>query len=82
MSLCIYLFHEATSEEIWYWSSANAINNVAYGEDVEVPEFVWRWFNTGDDIPKNDKYWLEGEPQQGFDPVHQTYVGCAATNLN
>jgi hypothetical protein len=70
----------ATREEVWYWTGGNAINNVAYSEDVEVPEFTWRWFSTGVEIPRNFSSWKEGEPQQGFDKVYQTYVGCVATN--
>jgi hypothetical protein len=55
-----------TSEEVWYWTGGNAINNVAYSEDVEVPEFTWRRFRTGSEIPRNLSYWIKGEPQQGF----------------
>jgi hypothetical protein len=59
----------------------NAINNVAYGADVQVPEFTWRWFSTGIEVPKDFEYWLKGEPRQGFDQVYQSYVGCAAMNV-
>jgi hypothetical protein len=68
----------ATSGRKWHWTGANADNNVAYLENVEVPEFIWRWFSTGVEIPKNYSYWAEGEPQKGFDEQYQTYVGCAA----
>jgi hypothetical protein len=83
--MCLFLFclfHNsttATSGQYWHWTGANAIDNVAYSEDVQVPEFVWRWFNTGDEIPKDYWLWAKGEPQQGFDEVYQTYAGCAAT---
>jgi hypothetical protein len=46
------LFHDsttATGEQTWYWTGGNAIENVAYSEDF--PEFVWRWFTTGGEIP-------------------------------
>jgi hypothetical protein len=81
---CVYLYifvpylTTATSEQNWHWTGANAINNAAYGEDVEVPEFIWSWFFSGVEIPKNWSYWAKGEPQQGFDEVYQTYTGCAA----
>jgi hypothetical protein len=38
-----------TSEQDYHWLALNAIENVAYGKDVEVPDFVWRWFSTGID---------------------------------
>jgi hypothetical protein len=72
----------ATSNEVWFWSGANAINNAAYGEDVEVPEFTWRWFKTGVEIPNDSPRWIKGEPRQEFDEHHQTYVGCAAFNTD
>jgi hypothetical protein len=79
---CLFnLFHDsttATGEQNWHWTGGNAIENVAYSEDVEVPEFFWRWFTTGGEIPRNSSHWAEGEPQQGFDKHYQTYVGCAA----
>jgi hypothetical protein len=67
------------SEKDWYWTAANAINNAAYGEDVEVPDFVWRWFNSGDEVPKDYYQWAKGEPRQAFDENYQTYLGCAAS---
>jgi hypothetical protein len=79
--ISLFLFYDSTTastEEGWYWTAANAITNAAYGEDVEVPEFVWRWFNSGDEIPKDYPYWANGEPRQGFDTHYQTYRGCAA----
>jgi hypothetical protein len=81
--MCIYFFHDwttATSEQNWFWCGANAINNAAYSEEVEVPEFVWRWFDTGLEIHEDSQFWMEGEPTQEFDEFHQTYVGCAAFN--
>jgi hypothetical protein len=80
--MSLFFFHISTtvsSEKDWYWTAANAISNAAYGEDVEVPDFIWRWFNSGDEIPKDYYYWAKGEPRQGFDENYQTYLGCAAS---
>jgi hypothetical protein len=71
-------FTTATSEQNWHWTGGNAISNVAYSEEVELPDFTWRWFNTGDEIPKEFGAWMKGEPQQGFDKHYQTYLGCVA----
>jgi hypothetical protein len=68
----------ATSEQNWFWCGLNAIENIAYGEDVEVPEFIWRWFLTGEELRKDARAWIAGEPKQEFDKDYQTYVGCAA----
>jgi hypothetical protein len=77
--ICLYLnLTTSTSALNWTWTEANAINNAAYGEDVEVPEFIWRWFSSGVEIPKDWTYWAKGEPQEGFDEGYQTYMGCAA----
>jgi hypothetical protein len=50
MSLFIYFCSTtASSEDGWYWTAANGVNNAAYSEDVQVAEFIRRWFNSGDD---------------------------------
>jgi hypothetical protein len=70
----------STNEETWYWTGGNAINNLGYSEEVEVPEFTWRWFSTGAEIPKTFERWIKGEPKQDFDGLYQTFMGCAAVN--
>jgi hypothetical protein len=67
-----------TSGETWNWTGGNAIENVAYSEDVEVPEFTWRWFSTGTEI--HNRVWIRGEPKQDFNQQYGSYVGCAAMN--
>jgi hypothetical protein len=60
----------ANSEEVWYWTGGNAINN----------EFIWLWFSTGVEIARDFSSRMEVEPKQGFDQIYQTFVGCAAIN--
>jgi hypothetical protein len=69
-----------SAHEGWYWTGGNAINNVAYSEEVQVPELTWRWFSTGAEIPRHFAHWARGEPREGFDEQYQTYLGCAAVN--
>jgi hypothetical protein len=49
---------------------------------VGVPDFTWRRFNTGVEIPHDYWRWITGEPKQVFDENYGTYVGCGATTAD
>jgi hypothetical protein len=76
----ISLHHLVTStiNNDYYWIGGAALENHAYPGEVEVPDFTWRWFSTGGEIPKDYYRWMQGEPTQEFDQEYQTYVGCVA----